>query len=254
MSRPDLEIRFSHLKLAGTKSPAHLRALLDGAEEDPTYAMERGSATHAILFGTSRVTSYPGAVRRGKEWEAFEKENADAIILTRNDHEKALRMADALRKHAGAMDILAGQLETTLRWTDCGIRRRCTPDAVVPGSHAAELKTCATADPARFTWQAIRYGYHAQLADQLAGIRTVGTLGTVTDAYIVAIEATEPHPITILKLTPRALEQGAKLARLWFERVATCLATEQWPPYAQDVVELNVPDDDELKIEFSDAA
>ncbi|HYF25325.1 MAG TPA: hypothetical protein VD931_06265, partial [Baekduia sp.] len=54
------------------------------------------------------------------------------------------------------------------------------------------------------------------------------------------------------RLTSRALEQGERLWRLWFERFQVCEQSGYWPAYAESVVDLDVPDDVELT--FSDEA
>src|ERR1700682_597607 len=108
-------VRFSHLRAYG-RSPAHGQRARSH-ESDETTAMERGTAVHALLFDTRKVCAYPG-VRRGKDYEAFAAEHACDAILTLNEYEKALRMADAVRTSKVAEPFLKGAYEQTLlfRW------------------------------------------------------------------------------------------------------------------------------------------
>jgi hypothetical protein len=69
-------------------------------------------------------------------------------------------------------------------------------------------------------------------------------------AYVVAVESTPPFPVTVMRLTDRALDQGERLCTSWMETLLNCEASNFWPPYAQSIVPLDVPDDPE--IEFSD--
>lgn len=250
--QPFPPIRFSHLKAAG-RSPAHARLALMGEGDDETRSMERGSATHALLFETVPVVAYPGAVRRGKEWEAFQANHADDLIVTAADYEKANRMADAVRANYLAQDVLRGTREKTLLWKDGGRECRATPDVADYLNHVTELKTCATADPQRFTWQALRMHYHAQLAWYLDAVVACG-LGRPQAAYIVAVESSAPWPVTVLRLTDRALEAGRRACRLWFERLRGCERTGEWPAYSQSVLDLDVPDEFELDFGDSEAA
>ena len=65
-------IRCHHIR-AAQRSPAHyLHTRLHGDDGDsPTRAMQRGSGLHELLSGRRQVVLYPGAVRRGEEYEAF---------------------------------------------------------------------------------------------------------------------------------------------------------------------------------------
>lgn len=230
-------VRFSRLKLMA-KSPLHY--LSQNVEE--TAAMERGTATHSLVLGGKRVIAYPGATRRGKEWEAFEAANQDAEILTKNDYELAHAMAESVKRNQQAMAVLAGQRELEVAWQMMG--RSCGSRLDVLGTGGAwvtDLKTCTVGDPARFMWQALRMNYHAQLAFYMEAARAAG-LGDPQAAYVVAVESTAPHVVTTMRLSDRALARGRQLCALWLEKVLACEAAMAWPGYADGIVELDVPD------------
>lgn len=246
---PVSRLRFSHLKAMG-RSPAHC-AELRQRDIAPTSAMSRGSAVHALVLGGPRVVAWEeGRQRRGKDFDAFAAANEDARILTAAEYETANRMAEAVKKNVLAMAVLGGVREQTIHWTARGIECRGTPDAAEYSSHVADLKTTVTAEPGRFTWLALRAAYHAQLAWYMDGIKAAG-LGTPREAYVVAVEATRPHPVTVLHLTARALEQGRALYSSWLERYRQCDLAGQWPEYAQDLIALDVAD--EVELDFGEA-
>lgn len=237
-------VRFSHLHAYG-RSAAHGLSARLGTEGVETYAMERGTAVHALVFNTHKVIGY-GGVRRGKEYDAFAADHQGYEILTANEYGKAARMAQAVLGSSLAMRHLEGVAESTLlfRWSgqDC----RVTPD--LRGlTYITELKTCSTSDPEQFRWDALRRHYHAQLAYQRLGCAL--TQQPVTEAYIVAVESSEPYPVTVFRVADRALDVGDRLLSLWMERLTVCESSGHWPGYVDSVVELDTPDP-EVELEY----
>jgi hypothetical protein len=229
------------------RSAAHCRYYMDNPRKE-TLALRLGQAVDAIVFKTGHVLGWSGT-RRGKDWNAFEEANPDAIIL--NDPERALAfgMIEALQDHRGtdtpdAMELLNGVVQDTLCWNISG--RDCvgTPDVWTP-ERIVDLKTTRNAEPNWFARDAMWRGYHSQLAWYRNGLICSG-LAKPKDAYIVAVESAPPHPVVIRQLTDRALDQGDRLWRIWLERFLVCEASNEWPGYVQSSVELDVPDDDEL--------
>ena len=234
-------VRFSHLRAYG-RSPMHgYHARTQEAEQ--TYAMERGTAVHALLFGNRGVVGYPGSQRRGKDYDAFAAEHPDTEILTASEYEKAQRMADAVRASKVAEPWLSGIKENTLLFRYMGMDCRATPD-VRGADFLTELKTSSSADPERFKWHALRMHYHAQLRWQEYAFNSVSEK-FVLHHIVVCVESSEPYPVTVFFLQPRALEQGEKLLTLWMERLKGCEASGQYPGYAQSAVPLDVPEDDD---------
>ena len=227
-------VRFSNLRAYG-RSGVHGYQSRFGAEAEASYAMQRGTAVHALLFNTRKVLGYPGATRRGKEYDAFVAANPDTEILTMTEYDKARGMADALRASEVAKPFLQGITEQTILFRWMGEDCRSTPD-VRGADFVTELKTCPISEPMRFNWHALRIHYHAQM-------RFEAIASGLAQCYIVAVEATSPYPVTVFKLTARALEQGEKLLMLWMERLRGCELSKQWMPYVSSVVDLDVPED-----------
>lgn len=238
-------VRFSHLRAYG-RSAAHGKHARIAAKDDPTYAMERGSAVDAILFGHKKVIGYPGATRRGKEYDAFAAAHDGYEILTMTEYEKAGRMADAVRACKLAEPLLNGVTQDTLLFKWMGLDCRTTPDVRGP-DFLTELKTSASSDPVRFVWHARRMHYHAQLRFQEYGCAQHGH--RIRDHWIVCVESDEPHPVTVFHLEPEAREEGEKLLMLWAERLKNSEASNEFPPYVSCAVPLVWPKDDEFLYE-----
>jgi hypothetical protein len=249
-------VRFSRLKLIA-RSPLHYAA----ATVEETMAMEVGSAVHSLVLGGKLVVQYVGepdeatgeikkVVRRGKAWEAFRAEHAGDLILTAGEYQAARAIADAVLANPLAAAALDGQREVERAWQfgrrACGGRIDCvTADGVT------ELKVSNTADPARFVWHALRMGWLSQLAWYLDGLAAGGTM--LEHARIVAVEPKPPYAVTVFKLSAATLDQARRTYRSWFERLLVCEATDEWPPYAQSEVELDVPDND-VSLDFGEDA
>jgi hypothetical protein len=233
-------VRFSRLK-AMARSAMHYHAACQW-DDDETLAKRIGSGVHALVFGQPLVV-WPQR-RQGNAWKAFEAANAHRIILNETEHAQALAVANAIRRHPIAAPLLFDNtaLERRLSWKIAGRDCQGTPDAF-NSRRVVDLKTARTTEPDRFTRQAMWMSYHAQLAWYQDGIELAGK-DRPEECYIVAVESAVPYPVTVFRLTGRALEQGRRLNRLWWERLMVCEATNAWPPYAQSVIDFDVPDGD----------
>jgi hypothetical protein len=252
----DFPLRFGHLSKFA-RSPAHyLEARSrDAARADRdqpgTSAMEKGSALHAVVLGTAKVIRYPGKVRSGKQWEAFQAEHAADMILTNAAYEQVMGMAEAVWSDEHAKDLLYAPgvvYEQTLRPDLHGWPCRATPDTRCPGC-LVELKSSSTTEPEQFQRHATRMLYHGQLAFYLQACEAAG-IQVCRDAYVIAVEATAPHPVVVHQLTERAINTGERAIRLWVERLRSCIAQDFYPGYVQSVIPWDI--EEELELRFAD--
>jgi hypothetical protein len=237
----DVRLRLSTLKSIG-KSPMHCLHSMRTPYE-PSLSMRIGSGAHALLLGGPKIVTFPGKVRRGKEWDAFELEHAGDLILSETEANTAEAINASVRANPLACRVLfqPGMVyEDTINWDWRGKPFRCTPDARGP-SHLVDLKTTRDAEPERFLRDAIRMGYHAQMG--LYGLAMEAAGGSKPRAsYIVAVENKAPHPVTVLELTPRAIDQGERLCRTWLDRFKECERSGVWGGYTEQIVPFDVID------------
>ncbi len=213
-------VRFSHLKHMA-RSPAHYRCAMTDTRD--TKSLKMGRAVHSFLLGGPEPIVYDGR-RAGSVWEAFAATHSDCEILIASEAEPAFRMRDALHRNSEAMELLrSGQIEKKLEWMFLGRHCQGTPD-VFNDVQTVELK----------------------------GIKTAG-LGNPGSAFTVCVESSAPYPVTIFRLTDRAIEQGHRMYRGWMERLLTCESADHWPEYCESVVDLDVPDDT-FELDFGDEA
>ncbi|HEY3495953.1 MAG TPA: PD-(D/E)XK nuclease-like domain-containing protein [Polyangiaceae bacterium] len=230
-------LHFSQLK-AIARSPLHYKHGLSVPLRD-TKSLRMGRAVDAILFGTCGVVDYKGQ-RRGKEWEAFAQANAGSICLNATEAAQVRGMAKALEQHSDAMYLLSGTRQRTIRWKIAGRECEGTPDSFRP-AELADLKTCESAQPARFPWKARQYGWTAQVCWYREGLEQAG-LAAPSVLCLVAVESKPPHPVTVFELTERAIDEGTRTWRLWFERLRACEESNEWPAYAASRVPFDAAD------------
>lgn len=236
------ELHWSDLKLMG-QSPMHVRHRIENATE-PTAAMLFGTLVHSLVLGGD-VVVYEGE-RRGNAWKDFAAAHEGRTVVTAKEAAEARRVADAVRNDPVAAPLLVGRHEvawkTKMHGRECGGRID-----VVGHGYTVELKTTNDASPHRFSWQCRRMCYASQLAWYADARIAMGQ--DPGDAYIIGVETKAPYPVTVLRVTGRALEEGRRLNRLWLERLAACEAADEWPGYVQSVVDLDIVEDAGLIID-----
>jgi hypothetical protein len=62
-----------------------------------------------------------------------------------------------------------------------------------------------------------------------------------------------PHPVTVVRVMPRAIEQGLNAIRSWIERLEHCEANDSWPGYVDSEIDLDV-DETRLLIDGEELA
>lgn len=236
-------VRFSRLKYIA-QSPAHYIHEVTNPR-GPSVAMRRGSYTDALLFETTAAWAVFEGSRRGKAWDAFELANTTKQTITQAEVEPCMEMARSLRRNREAMELLGdGVRQQTLGWKFLGRECAGTPD-VRNASRVVDLKTTRSADPRRFVRDGLFRAYHAQLAWYLDAVSLCG-VGKPSEAYIVAVESTPPHPVTVLRLTDNAIDAGRRACRLWLERLIACEQADHWPGYVECSVDFDVETEVEL--------
>jgi hypothetical protein len=239
-------LRHSALKRIG-QSPAHFAAHLDASAK----WLDKGSGAHSAILGGKRLVTWDKkseagnqCPRRGKDWDAFNAENRDALILLPDEYEQVQRIAEAVHRCPEAVRVLQGVRETTVFWDVLGRPCRGTPD-VDGGDFVTELKTTKCADPEVFWRDSRRYCYHGALAWYMDGLAMQrGRKEMPEAAFVVAVESALPYAVTVFRMPERALTAGRRANRAWLERLLVCEASNEFPPYSQSVVEMYFPEDE----------
>jgi hypothetical protein len=234
------ELHFSTLKILA-KSPMHLRHSLEHGFV-ATPPMDFGTLGHTLTLGGQEVAVWDGD-RRGNNWKYFKAENAGKLVVTKKDYDRAAAVRDAVLADPVAAPLLAVPHEQKeVEWVVSMYGRKCAGRIDVCSQDTIDLKVVADAHPIRFGWQARKLAYHAQIAWYQDARRALGQ--DPGRGILIAVESKPPHAVVVRVLTPRMLEEGRKLTRLWIEELKLCEEAQSWHGYAQTEVELDAPDEE----------
>lgn len=219
-----------------------------GQPSVPKPHFEVGTAAHQLVLGDGPelvLVDYPDWRTNAAKEEAAAARAIGAIPLKRPDFEKVHAMADALREHPEAADLLApgsGAAEQSLFWQDqaAGIWRRARVDWLRPDK-LIDYKSTAAADLDSIQKSVHTYGYHMQAAWYLDGARELGLVPTGSEFVFIFQEKTEPYLVTVVTLDPVALRFGHDRNREAIDIYAYCRATGHWPAYSDRPTTISLP-------------
>lgn len=228
------------------RSPAHLRAYLDGLIPS-TPRMEFGSLVHAWVLEPdsieSRYLKIPKLDRRRKadkekyaELEAVAKARNMAMI-DEDTWRQAMTIRDAVYRHKAAAAILGkGDPEQAVLWTnpETGELCKAKADWLRENFPLVDVKTTTDASPSAFARSVVNYRYCAQLRHYCEGFerdRMVWVAVEIAPPYAVAVYASDDA------MMKRGIEERDPDLRLYAE----CKSKNEWPGYADSVQTLTLP-------------
>ena len=233
----DGKLHFSNLKHIAT-SPAHY-ALSCQEERTDSPAFRLGRAIHALVLQGIQPSVYHGAVRRGKEWDAFKIDaelngiNSDDI-LNDTEYDTVMESSNAVEGCPFAVEILerANVVEQQIDFVRNGIECRGRVDAHGPGI-LVEIKTTKCAKPQKFLYDAHKFGYHAQMAwyDIALGTKYIPMATDWREHYIIAVETSAPYCVAVYRLDALRIDQGHTLCETWLSSLADCMESGIYPSY-----------------------
>lgn len=125
-----------------------------------------------------------------------------------------------------------GVAEQALFWhdPDLGIDCRCKPDWLTADGWILDLKSCISANPRRFRWQAWDLGYDIQAWFYLRGVEQ--DLGIRPKGFLfAAIEKGRPYVSTPILASEALLERGRGRVELAVAQLLEARRTGVWPGY-----------------------
>jgi len=236
------------------RSPQHFRFAKDNPPE-PTPAMRFGTAAHSWILTPSvapdEILVAPKVDRRtkvGKEaWAEFEARANGRTVVTEDEAHTLAKMAGAVAASPAAQVALdaAERREVSCAWADpagSGLMMRGRPDAL-GDNLIVDLKTAQDASPDAFARTAAHFGYHAQAAYYLDGLRNLGYCDEQAVFLFVVVEKTPPFGVAVYALDDEAIEAGRAQYEDAWRTYRSCRASNSWPSYpgSQKIETLSLP-------------
>ena len=200
------------------KSPLHYKYATEHAEE-PTAALNFGSAAHKYILERDHFSDEfaiaPKVDRRtayGKDvWAEFISNAKERTVITEEDFDKIKEMAKAIEAHPIASDLIKGQHEVSLFWTDEQTGEECKvrPDCIHKDGNGVvivDYKTTATVEDGAFEKSCRKYGYKLQ-----SGMYREGYFQNfLEDAgfAFIAQEKEAPYAVRVYVCTDEYMNEG----------------------------------------------
>jgi len=235
-------LNWSSLRHMAT-SPLLYRWRIDHPRPD-SAALSMGRVIHCAVLEpdefASRYIPQPSDIdlrtKAGKEWR---ETVGDRELIKPADWAVVDRCVAAVNAHEPAHDLLAAtKRELPAVWLKHGINCKARIDALKPGV-IVDLKT--TRDLGRFPRDAAELYYHGQLAWYLDGAVAAGLLSPDSDAYIVAVETSEPFDVAAFRLPQYVVQEGRNLCERLFSLWLECDRSGCWHGRFPAVTDLELP-------------
>lgn len=232
------------LNLSRLKRMSTSAKLYNGSQDrTDTKALSLGRAIHMAVLEPDaflhEVAVYPGKVRRGKEWDAFQAENVHKQIITKSDMHVCESVAAAVSAHRVAAEYFSeGTPEVSVYWNHMGFAMKSRVDWL-RDDMIVDLKSARDITPGGFARAAASMQYHAQMAFYHDAAKSLD--GKDRKVVLLAVEKEYPFDVAPYVLPIEALNAGRKMYEGWILRVLACVKTGHWPGVAEEETELHLP-------------
>lgn len=236
----------SMLDVLADKTPAHLRAYMNGEAREETEAMRFGAIMHRALLEPDtyrnafhvKPDKMNFASGIGKAWRDM---HTDKPIITALDSQQIDKMVSAVHTHPFAKRLLAGcRPEQSIFVEDNqGTLRKSRLDALTKGNVIPDLKSVESASSDSFERAISRYRYHVQAAYYLDNCNLAGI--EKVSFFFICVEKSPPYAVRCLQLMPEVIDYGRTLYLRDLQVYRTCVDTGLWPAWEDDFTETGLP-------------
>ena len=231
-------------------SPQKFRWHMDNPEDESkkSPSLIFGSAAHKYVLEKSDFDNeYVIApeinrlTKAGKEdWAQFLADNVGKTVITQKDFDLIWEMDTALLKCSLAIEMLTGQHEVPVFWTDrdTGEKCKCKADVLkkMDGCFAVvDYKTARDAGTEKFNNAMFRLGYHVQAAMYTEGIQMSLGLDYRPDFYFVVQEKDAPYAVNVVQVSEDVMRFGDTIYHELLGKYHECRTADIWPGYVVDV-------------------
>ena len=234
------------LDILAEKTPAHLKAYLEGEREKETPAMQFGTVLHRALL---EPDTYRGAFHvrpegmrfTTKDGIAWQAEHADKPILSLSEAKSIDQMVWNVHHHPFAKRLLAGGIcEQSIFVIDVdGTLRKSRLDMLTAGTVIPDIKTCESAALDNFERNISRYRWHVQAAYYIDNCKLAGI--DKQTFFFIAVEKTPPYAVRCLQLDDESVAIGRTLYRRDLAVYRQCVETGIWPAWEDTFTTASLP-------------
>lgn len=226
------------------RSPAHLKAYLDGLNRYDSEEMDIGRMAHCLILEEDRFlkqfVAAPKVDKRttaGKEkWAEFEFNNQGKTLVTQDQYKLVFNIRDAVMRHSKAAALLRnGEPEQTIVWKDPESGELCKARADWLRQNAiVDIKTTRDARPSEFAKSIANYRYHVQAAHYEAGFN-------LNRFIFIAVEKDPPFGVAVYFADSEMVKSGTEARARNLGSYAECKASGLWPCYAEQIQTIQLP-------------
>jgi len=247
-------------------SPLAYRWYLDHPDDGDTMSRRDLRANHCLVLEgpdafEQQYSLYPGATRRGKDYDSHCASHQGTEPLLRSGWDAAHAIAAAVQAHPVAGPLMARphRSELTVTWTDeatglpCKGRIDCLTSREGPTGPLLllDMKGVGEMDARQIGRQGERLGWPLQLAHYRAGVRAAMP-GRLVDVAILATQTKPPYDVAVLDFDAADLDAADIERRALLDLLVTCRASGEWPGRYPVAVPYERPDWASPDLDLSD--
>ena len=223
-----------------------------GKPQPESDAFRIGSAVHCLVLEpwkfSERYAMAPRVDRRTKQgkadWESFQETLQGRELLTDDENTLAISLARAFNKHAGLTTLLATEgkvIEEPIQFELFGHDFKAKPDCVIPSLKTIiDVKTCKDANPAKWKWSAVDYGYHRQAAIYQKACEF--KYNQQFRFLFACVTKTYPFEVALIEIDERSVGDGSNEVSVLVEEYERRLENQDWlPNHSKGIVSLQLP-------------
>lgn len=223
-----------------------------GIPEPQNDAFKIGSAVHCLVLEPScfydRYVTYPKVdlrTKTGKEELAKVQQTAQGKVVLNNDEEsQVLKLAQAFQKHNRLVEWLETTdkvIEEPIQFELFGQAFKAKPDCVIPQQRRIiDIKTCKSADPHRWKWSALDYGYHRQAAIYIDAC--FKKYGEPFECVFACVSKSHPFEVSVIQLEDETIAYGREDTHRLVESYERRMKDNDWlPEHSKKVVFVQLP-------------
>jgi hypothetical protein len=260
----------SGLSVLAERTPAHYIAYKNEPRVE-TPAKATGKRLHFALLEPHEFERLYAPIEKfdlrtniGKAGKAaWEAANVGRLPIDPGERDQVLRIRDRLHADPAVRELLdGGRKERSVFALDpvTGVLVKCRPDndKIISGRRIiTDIKSTDNASPEDFMWSAYRYGYFRQApfySDVCDWEAINDALEQPVDEFrFIAFEKDAPFGHIIYEAAPRFLSRGRDAYRSALNIYATCVATDTWPCYENEVHTLDLPEAIHKRMDMADS-